>query len=263
MAPKVRAADAALQLTTYLAAQRTPVPAIQIARDLDLPRSTTYDLLSVLVERGFALHLASERLYGIGPAAFELAGGYARQEPLARVGRRVVENLVDEVGESGHLAVLHGRDVLYIVEERARNRPSLVTDVGVRIPSHLTASGRALLAELPPAQLRSLYGREADFTARTSAPGPTTPQQLRSLLADVRCEGVAEETGEVTDTLSSLAAVVRDHTGWPAAAVALTFVEDHTSEEDRARLAVAVREAAGELTRRLHGPVGSGSPSRT
>ena len=42
------------------------------------------------------------------------------------------------------IAVLHGRDVLYVVEERAPGRPPLVTDVGVRLPAHLTASGRAI-----------------------------------------------------------------------------------------------------------------------
>ena len=121
----------------------------------------------------------------------------------------IPEAMVDEVGESGHLAVLHGRDVLYIVEERARNRPSLVTDVGVRISAHLTASGRAILAELPPAQLRTLYGHAADFTSRTEVPGPSRPKELRELLVEVRREGVAREAGEVTEELASVAAVVR------------------------------------------------------
>ena len=52
---------------------------------------------------------------------------------------------------------MHGRDVLYIVEERARRRPALVTDVGVRLPSHLTATGRAMLAALPREQVRALF----------------------------------------------------------------------------------------------------------
>ena len=47
---------------------------------------------------------------------------------------------------NAHLAVLHGRDVLYVIEERAPGRPLLVTDVGVRLPATLTASGLAMLA---------------------------------------------------------------------------------------------------------------------
>ena len=54
--------------------------------------------------------------------------------------------LTDRLGESAHLAVPHGRDVLYVIEERAPGRPPLVTEVGVRMPAHLTASGRAILS---------------------------------------------------------------------------------------------------------------------
>ena len=70
-------------------------------------------------------------------------------------------------GHSAHLAVLHGHDLLYVVEERAPGRPSLVTDVGVRLPAHLTASGRAILAALPAAQVRALFpaGRRRSWTA--------------------------------------------------------------------------------------------------
>ena len=164
--PKMPAADATLRVLTFLAAQRAPIAAARIAQQLGLARSTTYDLLAPLSGHGYVMHLGEERLYGLGPAAQELSGAYLRQEPLARFGRRVIETMVDDVGESGHLAVLHGRDVLYVVEERARNRPSLVTDVGVRISAHLTASGRAILAELPPAQLRALFGTREDTDLR-------------------------------------------------------------------------------------------------
>src|SRR5690625_623698 len=231
---KVPAADAALRPLTYLASQQAPVPATRVAQELQLPRSRTYDLLSTLARHGYVLHLEQERLYGLGPAAYELSGAYLRQEPLARIGRPVIERLVDEIGESGHLAVLHGRDVLYIVEERARNRPSLVSDVGVRLPAHLTASGRAILAQLPAAQLRSLYGKRADFTSRTAVTGPATPGELRALLTRVRQDGIAAESGEFTDSLASVAAAVRDHPGQPVwsrtaaateARVTMTFVE--------------------------------------
>ena len=251
--PKVPAADATLRLLTFLASRRAPVAAARIAEELELPRSRTYDLLATLVEHGYVLHLDQEQRYGLGPSAHELSGAYARQEPLARIGRRVVEGMVDAVGESGHLAVLHGRDVLYVVEERARNRPSLVTDVGVRIPGHLTASGRAILAHLPAAQLRALYGTAADFSSRTDAPGPSTPKQLRELLTAVRADGIASESGEVSDEMGSVAAVVRDHAGWPAAAVALTFVEARVGPQERERFAAAVQRGAEEITRRLSG----------
>ena len=128
------AADQTLAILAHLAAQRGPVPAATIAQALDLPRSTVYHLLAVMQERGFVVHLPEERRYGLGIAAFELSSGFSRQQPLARLGRPLVAALVDRLGESGHLAVLHGRDVLYLVEERAP-APSLARDRRRRAPA--------------------------------------------------------------------------------------------------------------------------------
>jgi DNA-binding IclR family transcriptional regulator len=167
--PDVPAARHTLHILTYLAAQRGPVPAAVIAQALGLPRSTVYRLLGVLGELGFVLHFPEARRYGIGLAAFELSSGFSRQEPLARLGRPILAGLVDRIGESAHLAVLHGRDVIYLVEERAPRRPALVTDVGVRLPSHLTASGRALLATLPLPQVRALFPDRSAFVQRAGS----------------------------------------------------------------------------------------------
>ena len=78
-----------------LAAHPGPVPAATIARDLGLPRSTTYHLLAVLVREGFVVHLPEERRYGLGVAAFELGSAYARQAPLQRLARPLLARLVD------------------------------------------------------------------------------------------------------------------------------------------------------------------------
>lgn len=145
---QVPAATRTLRVLRFLASQPDPVPLDRIARACDLPRSTAYHLLGVMVAEGFATHLPDEHRYGLGVAAFEVGSGYVRQEPLQRIARRPLADLVDRVGESAHLAVLHGRDVLYVLEERAPGRPPLITDVGVRLPAHLTASGRALLSGL-------------------------------------------------------------------------------------------------------------------
>lgn len=245
--PQVPAADQTLRILRHLARRPGPVAASALARDLSIPRSTVYHLLATLEDHGFVVHLPQERRWGLGTAAFELAGGYARQEPLARLGRPVVAGLADRIGESAHLAVMTGRDVLYIVEERAARRPALVTDVGVRLPAHLTATGRAMLAALPAAQVRALYPDASAFADRTGR-GPTRPAELREELREVRRAGHATEDGEVTPGFRSVAAAVTDHAGWPAAALAVTWSADATVDRDG--IVGAVTAAATELRRR-------------
>ena len=250
--PGVPAARQALALLQALGGQPGPVPAAVLARVLGLPRSTTYHLLRELVAAGFVVHLPEERRFGLGVAAFELGTAYMRQEPLARLARPVLARFVDAVGESAHLAVLHGREVLYVVEERAAGRPSLVTDVGVRLPAQLTASGRAMLAELPAAHVRALFPDTAAFVERHDA-GPRSLSALRRLLVEARRAGYATEDGEVTQGFASVAAAVHDHTRHPVAGVAVTFASGSYDAPARQRLAAAVRPVAAELSRRIGG----------
>lgn len=248
---QVPAATRTLRVLAFLARQPDPVPLERITRACDLPRSTAYHLLRTMVEEGFVVHLADEARYGLGPAAHEVGGGYVRQAPLTRLARRPVADLCDESGHNAHLAVLHGRDVLYVVEERASGRPSLVSDVGVRLPAHLTASGRAILAALPPAQVRALFPDRSAFVERHGV-GPASPGALRSVLAETRQRGHAVEDGEVTPGFASVAAAVRDHSGHPVGAVAITF-ESHIAS--RAGLVDAALQTATALTHRLGGRV--------
>ncbi|WP_295012235.1 IclR family transcriptional regulator [uncultured Microbacterium sp.] len=237
-----------MRILRFLARRAGPVAASALARELDIPRSSVYHLLATMERYGFVVHLPQERRWGLGTSAFELAGGYSRQEPLARLGRPLLAALADRIGESAHLAVMTGRDVLYIVEERAARRPALVTDVGVRLPAALTATGRAMLAALPREQVRALHPDAASFAERTGR-GPARPAELREVLREVRREGFAREDGEVTEGFRSIGVAVRDHVDWPIAAVAVTWGDQEDVDEER--IAVAVADTARQLGRRL------------
>lgn len=240
------AATAALRVLRLLSGQPLPVPATRIADTLGLPRSTTYHLLAAMADEDFVVHYPDDRTWGMGLASWEVGHGFARQEPLARLARVPLARLVDRVAESAHLVVLQGSDVLYVIEERASGRPPLVTDVGVRLPAHLTASGRAILAGLPAAQVRALYPGRSAFVTRTGS-GPTSPSELRRLLVTTRARGHATENGEVTPGFASVAAAVE--AGTIHASVAVTWESRHRREPDD--LAAEVRATAEEITRRL------------
>ncbi len=249
---QVPAASRALRVLRFLASQPDPVPLDRIMRAVDLPRSTAYHLLNAMIAEGFVVHLADERRYGLGVAAFEVGSGFSRQEPLQRIARRRLAELADRTGQSAHLAVLHGRDVLYVVEERAPGRPPLVTDVGVRLPAHLTASGRAILAALPANQVRALYPDRTSFVDRHGR-GPTSLSTLRTLLSETRQRGYAIEDGEVTPGFASVAAAVLDHNAHPVAGIAVTYAGDPLSNTDVAGIVESVLRSAVGVTRRLGG----------
>lgn len=246
------AADAVLQILVLLARQADPVPAAQIAAILDLPRSTTYRLLGALTDQGFVSYLPEERRYGLGVVTFELGSSYSRQMPLRRIAQPLLTRLVAMIKENAHLAVLHGSDVYYVIEERAPGRAPLVTDVGVRLPATLTASGMAILSALSPSQVRALYP-DADGLVRRDGHGPATLSELRRALIDVKQRGFAVEDGLVTAGLASVGVPVLDHTGHALAGLSVTFEAERVGPAEYARLVLALRRCSETLSRRLRG----------
>ena len=149
--------------------------------------------------------------------------------------------------------MLHGADVLYVIEERAPGRPSLVTDVGVRLPAQLTASGLAMLAALPAAQVRALFpSQDRDGPARR--PRPAVADRAPAPSPRPAAAASPSRTACVTAGFASVAAAVLDHTGHPVAAVALTFPDDAAPDTPtQSDLADHVTRAAASIARGLAG----------
>jgi DNA-binding IclR family transcriptional regulator len=247
----VPAARQALAILGYLASRPGPAGAASISRETGLPRSTTYHLLAEMCAADFVVHLPEEQAYGLGVAAFEVGSAYLRHDPLERLARPVLARLVEQTHRTAQLGILQGNETVYLLKEQPRSPLTLVTDVGVRLPAHLTASGRAMLAHLPAAQVRALFPSPASFTTRTGS-GPASLRELRDVIRIEQRRGWADEDGLVTPGYASVAACVFDHGGRPTAAVALTFAAD-VDAAHRARLGAAAVAAADAVTSRISG----------
>ncbi len=254
MVGNVPAATRALAALRVLAAAPGPMTASALARELGVPRSSTYHLLAAMAAEGFVVHYPEEERWGLGVAAFEIGAAYLRHEPLERLGRPVVVRLADQAARIqpvvAHLGVLLGRETVYLVREGTPVPVTVLVEVGVRLPASLTASGRAMLAGLPAAQVRVLFGSREWLVDRTGR-GPLTPSALTRLLAAERASGWAQEDGFIVDGFSSVAAAALDHDGRPVASLGLTFRSDRADDAQRTALAGLAVRAARELTRRL------------
>jgi len=254
MTVRMPAAARALAVLEALAESPGPMTAAGLARQVGVPRSSMYQLLAVMAERGFVTHLAADERWGLGLAAFEVGAAYLRHDPMDRIAqpllRRLVEQAVPSAAVVAHLGVLAGHETLYLVKEQDPQTVTVVTDIGVRLPAALTASGRAILAVLPRPQVRALFSARDAFVDRTGS-GPTSLSALAAMLAEERRRGYAEEDGFITDGYASVAVPVLDRSGRPVAAIGLTFRSDAVPAPTRSRLARAAGRCAADVARRL------------
>jgi DNA-binding IclR family transcriptional regulator len=236
-----------------LAERTAPVPASTLARELGVPRSSLYQLVRAMMDEGFLVHYPEERAYGLSALVTEIGAGMLQTERLRRLAHPLLERLVSEtaIPLAAHLVVLTGAEVTYVDRLSAPRAPTTVSSIGVRLPAHLTATGRSALAAMPREQVRALYPHR-DALYRRTGPGPSTLAELDELLRLARERGWAEEDGDITGGYSSVAAAVLDRNDYPIAAIGVTF-RTGPDAAARAELGATVALAAAALTARLRG----------
>jgi len=246
----VKSAERTMEVLSYLNTQARPVLASSIARRFGLPKSSTYHLLNVMRDRGFVTYFPEERAWGLGPVARDMGSGMAGSEAITRLARPLVRALAEASGEPATIGILHGREVL-VLERADAPGPSTGGPVrGERVPAHLAALGRALLAGQADACIRRMFPTPPDLPLRTDK-GPRRTDDLIAIVARSRQAGYATEEGEIRRTDAGVAAPIFDHLGEVVAAVGVTFWPRSRDGRGRAHLVSLVVDTASVISERI------------
>ncbi|MYU10939.1 helix-turn-helix domain-containing protein [Streptomyces sp. SID8361] len=214
----------------------------ELARRAGMPKPTAHRLSGQLIDLGM-LETGSHGLR-LGLRVFELGQLVPRQRGLRDAARPHLEDLHRTFGETVHLAVLQGADVVYLDKLTSRITPVAPSRIGGRMPAHATALGKALLAHADP------QVRDAVLASPLERRTPRTIV-MRGLLARelgrVRTEGIACEYEESAPGLVCVAHPVRDDSGRVIAAVSVSGRINRLRVD---RVAPALRTAALTLARR-------------
>ncbi|MFF5920341.1 IclR family transcriptional regulator [Streptomyces flavochromogenes] len=222
----------------------------EITRRLQLPRTTTHELVTTLTARHYLVAVPEQPgRYRLGVRTYQLGSRYAEQLDLAAEGHQVAREVADTCGETVHVAVLEDMDVIYIAKVDSTHAVRMVSAAGRRLPAHCTAVGKMLLATLPEAELEErLDGYDlAGMTPRSI----TDPDALRAALAEIRILGVAGEQQESNPDVSCVAAPVRDRTGRVVAALSVSVPVHRWSEDRENELTALAVKGASRLAERL------------
>ncbi|MEV4431056.1 IclR family transcriptional regulator [Streptomyces sp. R-07] len=222
----------------------------EITRRLQLPRTTTHELVTTLTARNYLVPVPEQPgRYRLGVRTYQLGSRYAEQLDLAAEGHQVAREVADTCGETVHVAVLEDMDVIYIAKVDSTHAVRMVSAAGRRLPAHCTAVGKMLLATLPEDELDERL-EERELVAMTPH-SLTGPDVLRAALAEIRILGVAVEQQESNPDVSCVAAPVRDRFGRVVAALSVSVPVHRWSEDRENELTALAVQGAGELSARL------------
>lgn len=220
------------------------------ARDaLGVGQSTAHRLMAMLQYHGFVEQDAVSRLYLAGPALLEIGLAAVQNLDIRGAARPILDRLCAETGETVHLGVLQGTDVLYMDAVESQSALRVSVRIGRQIPAHATSLGKAMLAALPLDRVLQLYPHE-DLVAVTERT-ITRRSQLLAELEAVRSRGFAENIEEGEPGVGSVGVAVVE-SGALIGGISVAAPRARFRKTERDRYAALLSTAAIDLASALH-----------
>jgi len=224
-----------------------------IARLLGTTRSTTHRLASCLVAQRY-LRVVPQVGYLLGPKLIEL-GFQAREElPLATLALPYLDALSALTGDTIHLAIREGDEVLYLHKTPGRHGPEMRSRVGHRMPLARTGIGKALMLDDSPQTWQRLY----EISVPAGEHGQFRPQhteqtwaQFQQRMLEYAAGGYAFDLEDNEPSIRCVAAPVRDASKAIVAAISIASTVPYMPLEKMAELIPQVKDAAARLSAEL------------
>ena len=236
----------AVAVLTAFRADDDGLGAAELARRSGLPKSTAHRIALDLAEAGL-LERDGTRVR-LGLKLFEIGQRVPRQRVLRDAAVPYMSDLREATRQTVHLAVLEGTEVVYVEILGSPGGPRLPSQVGGRLPAHVTGVGKAILAFSPPDAVQAVMDGGLAKRSTRSVAGPGL---LAKELAKIRREGVAydrEESG--AGTVCAASPVL----GPDGLALGALSVSGWATRMRLAVVAPAVHTAALTLSRTLQTP---------
>ena len=244
----IESVDNALKLLLLFAEQKS-ITVSEASRSIGVAPSTAHRLLSMLQYYGFVSQNPTTRSYEAGSALINLGLSVVRDMDIRSLARPFMEELRSEVGETVHLTILQGKNVLFIETVESLQALRVGDRTGISLPAHCTASGKALLADLPLERLHELFPSE-----RLSGLTPnslTSREALERELNLVREHGYATNFEESEPDVSAIAAVIHGRMSRLKTSLTVSAPSTRFHEDQVVRIAEATVRTAVEIGKLL------------
>jgi DNA-binding IclR family transcriptional regulator len=206
--------ERSLRLLEIVVESQKPYTHSELARALDIPKSTLTKILKLLQKNGY---LGSDgRRYLPGIRLLSLVHRTAIIGDIRSAIRPFMDKLSLDTGETVLLGILAGNLVTYIDQAPSAQPIRYVTTLGQPRPLHSTALGRVLLAF--SGRTASSLGTLTRQTTKTV----TSPATLDKILRQVREDGYAINVGESVEGVTAVAAPLLSARGDVIAALSVT-----------------------------------------
>lgn len=241
--PPTRTVDRALEILLCFNQDEPELTLTQISERVGMHKSTVYRLLTTLEKKDFIQH-EENGTYRLGLGLVRLGALVLKSNNIYRQAISYMHRLSAEYRETVDLAILDGAEVVYLQVVESPQRVKLATAPGERLPAFCTATGKAFLAFLPEAQVRTILKRGMPkYTEHTITSIPKILEELRK----TRERGFAISEQEFEAGINAVAAPILDANEYPLAVMAVVGPAFRLSLDQLMQIGKTLRETTDAI----------------
>jgi IclR family transcriptional regulator, KDG regulon repressor len=200
----------------------------ELANELGLGKSSVQRILTTLASEGLVQKNKETNKYELGLSVVELSSIVLGHIDLHTESHPILTDLANKCGETAHLAILDGNQVVYLDKVESKTSNKVASHLGLHNYAHCTSSGKLLLAH------SGNYLVDLVIQNGLAAITPKTiidPDRFRQELKTILKNGYSASIDEYTIGRTSVSAPVRDHTGKVIAAINLVGPSSRISKQ--------------------------------
>lgn len=246
----VQSVHRALSIIEFLGDNPSGVGLLEIASELNLPKSTCHRLLQTLSNREFVYQEEQTEKYHLSMKIAQLSGNLIENIDIRHVARPFIEHLSNEINEVVHLCIREGNYVVYIDKVESTRSLRMYSQIGKRAMLHCTAVGKVLLSDLSNEEINEVI-KEVGLKKLTEHT-ITNEEQLREEVNEIRNNEFALDREEHELGIYCIAAPIRDYSKRTVAAISISGpierIKDAIENDNYKQL---IMETASQISHRL------------
>jgi IclR family KDG regulon transcriptional repressor len=220
-----------------------------LSKKLKLHKNNVFRILATLQSRNYIEQNKANDNYRLGVRCLELGQTFIHQRGMLKQAKPILHELSEKTGETSYVSILRGDEVVYLDSVEPTATVRVVSRLGLHMPTHATAAGKALVAFESEEDLRKRFGEELKVYTRHTF---RTYEDLLRDIEKVRERGYATDLEEFEEGLRCIASPIRDYTRKVIGALSVSGPA-HRLTDDLIGTAIGleVKRLAKELSTRL------------
>ncbi|MBL6946589.1 MAG: IclR family transcriptional regulator [Rhodospirillales bacterium] len=222
----------------------------ELAKRLDLDRTTVFRIIVTLEQCGFVERVGDGKAYKLGVGIFEIGSAYIRSTDIHSIARPIMIELSHRVREGVHWAILSGEKAVCIDKIESPRGLGTTSKIGRAVPLNSGSVGKVLLAFQPDDGRENLL-EKIDLPRHTERT-ITSTDSMRGEIERIRRKGYCLSLGEGEADMACIAAPIFNYDRKIVAGLSVGgHIQRFEDTENARKLTAQLIDAARQISEKL------------